>query len=333
MRLKKMGLLFAIFFVFVWGSLGGQYREYYVYGKVVDTEKKPIPGVAISLRDEATSRSYKTKTDKKGEFKLAGLPHGLYRVAFSKEGYQTFEDKWELQTPQDRMQKVEIPTIVLATLKQVQELEVARESRADFEEATEKIRQGDFDGAAAALDRMLARNPDDANAHYLRGMVFFKKNMLAEAVAEFLRTSELAPTFSGAYHQLGLIYQQQGEKEKALEYYARAAEVDPRSADSLYNAGLILFGMSRIAEALEAFGKALAIRPDDPELLEMAGRCSIHQADFGKALELLEKARKLSTDPEKIKFLDQLITKLKEQIKSSSVTSSISDFMFCYFHV
>ncbi len=312
MRLRKHALYSLVFFFMFVSSGIGQYREYYVFGKVVDTEKKPLVGVEISLRDEAKSRSYRTKTDKKGEFKLAGLPHGTYTVAVSKESYQTFEDKWDLQTPQERMQKVEIATIVLATREQIREMEMTKEARADFGEAVEKIRKEDFDGATAVLDRMIARNPNDANARYLRGMVFFKRKMLPEARAEFTRTTELAPSFAGAYHQLGLIHQEQGEREKALEYYHKAAELDAKSVESLYNAGLILFEMNRIPETQAVFEKALAVRPDDPELLEMAGRCYIHQRDYSRAIDYLERAKKGYSRKDKIEFLEQLIAKLKE---------------------
>jgi len=312
---KKVVLCFFLLFLFFVFPGIGQYREYYVYGQIVDTEKKPIAGVGIYLRDETTSRSYATKTDNKGEFKLVGIPHGTYRVTISKEGYQTFEDKWDLQTPQDRMQKVEIAMIALATAEQIKKIEIAKEAQAEFDTATEKIRQGDNDGAASILNKMIARNPNDANAHYLLGMVLFRKKMIAEAQAEFIRTTELAPSFAGAYHQLGLVHQQQGDLEKALAFYEKAAELDPNSVESLYNGGLILFGLNRIPEALTLFEKALKTKPDDPEFLEMAGRCLIHQNELVRALEYLEKARKLSTDPEKIKFLDQLIAKLREQIK------------------
>ncbi|MDH7513026.1 MAG: tetratricopeptide repeat protein [Clostridiales bacterium] len=313
LRKRYVYLLVFLFFPIVFVSSGlGQYREYYIYGKVVDTEKKPVVGVEIYLRDEAASRSYRTKTDKKGEFKLAGLPHGTYRVTIRKEGYQTFEDKWELQTPQDRMQKVEIPTIVLATVEKIREMTMSKEAKAEFDEAVEKIRREDFEGAASILDKMIARNPDDANAHYLRGMIFFKKKMLPEARAKFVRTTELAPSFAGAYHQLGLIHREQGEQEKALEYYHKAAELDPKSGESLYNAGLILFEMNQISEALTLFEKALLVKPDDPELLEMAGRCYIHQREYSRAIDCLEKAKKGYSNKEKIEFLDQLITKLRE---------------------
>ncbi len=309
---KKVVLCFVLLLLFFVFPGIGQYREYYVYGKIVDTEKRPIADVEVFLRDEATSRSYKAKTDKEGEFKLAGLPHGTYKVTISKESYQTFEDKWDLQTPQDRMQKVEIPTIVLATAEQIREMAMSKEARAEFDEAVEKIRLEDFGGAASILDKMIARNPNDANAHYLLGMIFFKKKMLPEARAEFAKTIELAPSFAGAYHHLGLVHQQQGEPERALEFYRKAAELDPKSVESLYNAGLILFEMNRIPEALAVLEKALIVRPDDPEFLEIAGRCYIHQRDYSRAIDYLERAKKGYSSQEKIEFLEQLITKLKE---------------------
>ena len=87
-----------------------QYREYYFHGKVVDTQKNPIEGADISLRDVATSRSYSVKTNKKGEFKFAGLPHGTYKVVFKKEGYAVKEDEWRFMTPRTTCRKRRFPT-------------------------------------------------------------------------------------------------------------------------------------------------------------------------------------------------------------------------------
>jgi tetratricopeptide (TPR) repeat protein len=47
----------------------------------------------------------------------------------------------------------------------------------------------------------------------------------------------------------------------------------------------------------------------------MAGRCYTNQGKFEKAIECLEKAKAGYTDQERVKFLDDLIAKLKEQIK------------------
>lgn len=78
---------------------------------------------------------------------------------------------------------------------------------------------------------------------------------------------------------------------------------------------MILFGMSRIDEARVLFDKALTLKPDDPDILEMASRCYINSGEFAKAIEYLEKAKSGVKDPDKLKFLTDLIATLKDKIK------------------
>jgi len=292
-----------------------QYREYYLYGKILDTQKIPIEGVLIDLRDVATSRGYSMKTGKKGEFKFAGLPHGVYQVVFSKEGFAQKMDEWRFETPQDTMQKVEIPTLTLISQTQAEEIQELKEVETGIKESADKIRQGDLDGAIAQLKGMLDKKPNDANALYLIGMAYVKKQMFPEATGAFLQVAEMAPMFAAAFHQLGVCYQQQDQPEKALEYYRKTIDMDPGNTDAFYNSGLILFKLSRVDEALDRFEKALALKPDDSACLEMAGRCYINKADYAKAIEYLEKAKTGYNDPERTKFLDELIATLKTQIK------------------
>ena len=308
------GLVLAGLF-FVRPALG-QYREYYILGKVVDTHKQPLEGVEIRLRDEETSRSFSLTTKKDGTFKFAGLPHGVYKVTFKKDGFAVKDDVWKFAEPQMNIQKVEIPPVVLASEELVRETIRLKETEAEVKTAAEKIRQGDFDGALAGLKRALEKNPKDPNVLYLSGLAHLKKGQPAEAAAELLQVTELSPKFAPAHYQLGVCQEQLKEPDKALESYAKAMELDPANPDTPYNAGLILFGMNRVDEAMPLFEKSLAIRPDDAAAQEMAGRCYIHQANYAKAVEYLEKAKAgYAKDPEKVKFLDDLIEKLKEQIK------------------
>lgn len=293
----------------------GQYREYYLYGKVLDTQKNALEGVEITLRDVGTNRSYTIKTKKGGEFKFVGLPHGIYKVVFKKEGYATKEDEWRFAAPQNTMQKIEIPPVVLVSQTQVQEQARWDEMQAEVKEVAEKIKQNDFEGAISLSKKALEKNPRDPNALYLLGISYARNKMFPEAIDSLIQVTQLNPDFPPAYFELGVCYQQQNDPDKALEYYQKNLDMDPVNVDSAYNSGLILFGMNHVDEALTYFEKALNLKPDDPAFLEMAGRCYIHQADFGKAIEYLEKAKAGYADQEKIKFLDDLVTKLKEQIK------------------
>jgi tetratricopeptide (TPR) repeat protein len=293
----------------------GQYREYHIVGKVVDTQKAPLEGVEITLRDVVSSRSYSMKTKKNGEFKFVGLPRGDYKVVFRKAGYADKEDQWKFLTPQATMEKVEIPPVIMASEEVVQQVERLKEAEAGVKTGSEKIRQGDYDGALASLKTVLDKNPQDANALYLSGLAYLRKGMIPEASAAFLKVTELSPKFAAAHYQLGVCYERQKEPEKALAAYQKSVELEPSNADVLYNAGLVLFQLGRIDEALPRFEQALALRPDDPAYLEMAGRCYINKADFPKAVDYLEKAKSGTVDPDRIKFLEDLISTLKAQIK------------------
>jgi tetratricopeptide (TPR) repeat protein len=292
-----------------------QFREYYFHGKVLDTQKNPLEGVEVALRDVDTSRSYSVKTNKKGEYRLAGLPHGTYKVVFKKEGYATKEDEWRFQTPQLNIQKTEIPDVVLVSLAQVRKQEELKEIQGVVKEAGEKIRQRDFDGALALLQRALEKDPQDVNALYFLGLSYSRKKMYPEAIEALTRVTQSSPKFAPACFELAICYQQQNDIDKALEFYQKTLGLDPNNPDAAYNSGLILFGRNRVEEALALFEKALSLRPDDPAYLEMAGRCYINQANYPKAIECLEKAKAKYTDSDKVKFLDDLIMKLKEQIK------------------
>jgi len=295
--------------------LFGQYREYYFHGKVVDTEKKPVAGVEINLQDVATSRKYEITTNKDGEFKFAGLPHGVYKVTFTKEGFAPKEDEWKFETPQERMQKVQIPDITLVSQELVQKTEKLKAMEAEIKAAAEKIRAKDYDGAIVQIKAFLEKNPKDINAQYYLGISYARKKMFAEAIPALTQVMEAAPKFPPVYFELGICYQQQGDKDKALELFQKNFDLDPSNVDSAYNAGMILFGLSRVDEAKVFLEKALALRPDDSDVLLLMSRCSINAGDLPKAIEYLEKAKAGTTDPERLKFLEDLITKLKEQIK------------------
>jgi tetratricopeptide (TPR) repeat protein len=308
------------FMVFLWlaaVSPGlGQYREYYIFGIVVDTQKLPLAGVEVTIREVSTNRSYTMKTKTNGEFKFAGLPRGAYKVVFKKEGLAAREDEWNFERPQTTMQKIEIPPVILTTREFALESQRMREAASGVKEATEKIRLGDYDNAISELEAILEKNPKDSNALYLMGMAYLKKKDWVAAIAPFLQVIELSPNFAAAHYHLGVCYQQHDEPEKALECYRKSAELDPGNPDNPYNSGLILFGLNRIDEAQAFFQKTLTLKPGDPASFEMAGRCYINQTNFAKAIEYLEKAKGgYAADKEKVRFLDDLIIKLKEQVK------------------
>jgi tetratricopeptide (TPR) repeat protein len=290
-----------------------QQREYYIRGRVLETDKAPLPGVEVRLREPATSRTYDVKTDKQGVFKLAGLPHGVYEVAFEKDGYVAGQAKWNFETPQDTMQRVEVPDTLLVSQSRKAEMQVRKEADSGLKEAAEKLKKGDLDSAIVLLRAALQRNADDAQALFYLGLAHNLKKNHTEAVVALTRVVELTPAFAPAHFELGTAHRRLGDLQKALASYDKGHELDSAHADAAFNAGLILFETNRIDEAQARFEKALAAKPGDADLLEMAARCAIHQTKFDKAVELLQKARAATTDAARIAFFDELIKTTKAQ--------------------
>lgn len=292
-----------------------QSREYYVRGRVLDTQKRPIPGVAIRLRDVSASRSFDVKTDKQGAFKLAGLPHGVYEASFVKEGYATKQDEWRFEKPQDTMQRVEVPEVILVSELQIQDQQRHEQAAAEIKQASEALRNGDPDGALALLQPVLGKNPKDANVLFLMGLSYSRNKMHQQAADALIQVIELTPSFAPAHFELGACYRQLGDPPKALASFERTRELDAGNMLAAYNAGLILFEANRIDEALARFEEALALQPVDVDALEMAGRCHIHQGRFQTAVERFERARAASSDPVRIARLEELLRMARAQIQ------------------
>lgn len=312
----------SVIFAALWTAAGtscyAQYREYYIFGKVLDSDNKPLADVEISLRDSSTSRSYDFKTNKKGKYKFVGLPHGRYKVTVKKEGYKTMDTEWDFSLPQDRMQKVEVDTIVMMSRARVEEVEMNKALRKEFELAREKIQKGDIDGALQALEKVLAKKPDETNSLYLKGVCLISKQKFLEAIESFTKVTQLTPKFAGAHYQMGICYQKQKQFEKALAGYARALELEPGNFVSIFNSALINYELKKYTEALTFFEKALKQKKDDAEILELMGLSYIHKEDYPKALEYLEKAQTMYTNAgnnAKVSELQELVKGLKEQVK------------------
>ena len=308
---RRAGALAALGALLLAVPAFAQYREYYVHGRVLDTQKKPLADVQIEVVDPETSRTYHMKTDAKGEYKYAGLPHALYKVTYSHPGYVSVSDEWKFEAVQDRMQKVNVRDVYLQSQTMAREVQRLEDAKAGVKEAGEKIQKGDLDDAIAAVRKVLADSPDDPNALFYLGLAYAGKKQYSDAVDPLARVTQLTPEFAGAWFELGVCYRALDQPDKALAAYERDLSLDPQNADAAYNSGLILFEQNKIEEALSHFEKGLAVEPDDTELNDMAGRCYLHEGKIDVALQHLEKARATAADPEKTAFLDKLIEQAK----------------------
>jgi tetratricopeptide (TPR) repeat protein len=102
-----------------------------------------------------------------------------------------------------------------------------------------------FSCSEKALARFANDQPANSQAHFLYGLVLWKKarktqdsSGIARAERLFQKAANLDPHFANVYLQLGMLYNAQGKKDAALSAFQKAAAADPKSSASHYQLSL-----------------------------------------------------------------------------------------------
>lgn len=136
------------------------------------------------------------------------------------------------------------------------------EARALLEKGTKLARDGDLEGAAAALERAVQLDPDLADAHFNLAVVARRQGRMDKALAELQRVIELVPDDVDAYIRLGLLYYDRKAYAEAIQTYGRAATYDKDSLEAWVG----------LAESYEVSGNAAAAVPAYQQAIALAGK-------------------------------------------------------------
>jgi tetratricopeptide (TPR) repeat protein len=94
--------------------------------------------------------------------------------------------------------------------------------------ASEAIQAKEFPLAIELLDRVIALQPDWAEAWNRRATAFFLLEDTASAMADLRQVLTREPRHFGAWAGLGHIYNAGGDKARALEAYRKALAINPK---------------------------------------------------------------------------------------------------------
>ena len=179
-------------------------------GKVTQ-EGSPLPNVQVVITNADTNKSYKTKTDKKGEFALLGVPYGNYQVeVFGEKGEKLFTEKTALGTGNtsssnilnidvpkggavqpDNKFGVPDPPAPKLTKEQLAKIEADNKKIAGLNslisEAQSARQAQDWPKAENALKQLIAAAPDTTrwDFYLFLGEAQSKSNKLPEAVQSY----------------------------------------------------------------------------------------------------------------------------------------------------
>ncbi len=122
--------------------------------------------------------------------------------------------------------------------------------------------------SAKAIDTfidLMDWHPDDEDAPYMLGRIYYQESMLEQAMGQFQRVLKLNPHSYKAYDNLGLCYEAKGDNEKATRYFLTAiklVEKDHPDYDSAYaNLAELLLKTGDPEKAFGAASKAVERNP------------------------------------------------------------------------
>lgn len=107
-------------------------------------------------------------------------------------------------------------------------------------------------------DAVLKRDVHNAEAYYLKGMIFIDKQDTTLAISSFTTAIEQENDYYDAYIQLGLLHFNQ-PNTLAKEYLKNALRIEPNSMEALYAFAMICQEKGDYNESIETYYKILAI--------------------------------------------------------------------------
>jgi tetratricopeptide (TPR) repeat protein len=121
-------------------------------------------------------------------------------------------------------------------------------------EINQQFRKGDLAGALDRANRYLAKNPKDAQARFLKGLILADQGKTNDAITVFTALTEDYPELPEPYNNLAVLYASQSKYEAAKNALEMAIRTHPSYATAHENLGDIYAKMASLA-----YDKALAL--------------------------------------------------------------------------
>jgi Flp pilus assembly protein TadD len=124
----------------------------------------------------------------------------------------------------------------------------------EVQEAAKLLKAGQHKQALDLVNKLLAAKPRDAQARFLKGLIFTEQGKSKEAIEIFTKLTQDYPELPEPYNNLAVIYASQGQYEKARAALEQSIRTHPSYATAYENLGDVYAKL-----ASQAYDKALQI--------------------------------------------------------------------------
>jgi tetratricopeptide (TPR) repeat protein len=167
---------------------------------------------------------------------------------------------------------------------------------AELGAAVEHHRSGRFAEAEAIYRKILADDPNHADAMQLLGALAGQTGREDLAIELIRRAIELSPLVAGYHSNLGKLLCDGGRYDEAVDACRRAVQLNPNLADAHNNLGNAFRGMKRPDAATAAYREALRIKPDHLDALKNLSGILWVTGNRDEAIEVYRRLSALKPD-------------------------------------
>ncbi len=294
---SALALAFLLFPALVAGQEG------LIKGLVADGAGQPLKDAKITLTDLTSGHRYSFKSGKEGKILKVGIPPAGYRLTVELEGYKPYEQSFTVTFGEQHVLNVTLEKIPPKI-----------DEDKDFLEGVAFFNQARYAEAAASFDKVIARFPDSAEAHYNLGISAVRDGRKEAGLASLETAVRLMPDMVEAHFVLGEEYFARGDKDKAQAAFDRAIALQPANPKARYNLGIIYYKSGMLDEALASFRKAIDLDPGFSSAWYQSGLAHVGKGEFAAAVACFEKFLEVEPAAPEAGRVKVMIEELKKQI-------------------
>jgi predicted O-linked N-acetylglucosamine transferase (SPINDLY family) len=174
-----------------------------------------------------------------------------------------------------------------------------------IEAAMQAFLRGNLRDAELHCRQAIARDPRNARAIHLLGVIAYQADQPAQAAQIINRAVQLDPQNPSYRNNLGLALFALGQWDQSIEQYAAALRLNPSLADAHFNLANVFAHTNRLDEAVESYRRAIQLQPANAMALSNLGGALVRQGAVGEAIECFRKA--IASAPDNVIVHDNLI--------------------------
>jgi tetratricopeptide (TPR) repeat protein len=195
-------------------------------------------------------------------------------------------------------------------------------------QAINKVKQGNYQGALGDFNWLLQVDPQNAKAWCYRGVVRCKLGNHQGAIQDLAQAMQLNPEDAQVRNHRGLVRIQLGDYRGAIDDFSQLLQSQPNNIEAYINRGHAYRKLGDYRQAIEDYSRALSLQPDEAQIYCHRAVARFDFQDRQGAVDDYQKAANIYFDKQDWSNYQQVLDKLKSLPPSRSRSEKATQFKF-----